>query len=242
MSDIIQLFSNIGEVRKDEADELTRIWTISNSDVDMHRTILPVDNWDLDFFNRAGSFYYQHITDGNGYVEPNPDLALGPARARVEGTELVGVGKFEPKDLNKLADTIMRKVDYGTMRMTSVGFAPIEGEEGKGHWGREKDGEDPEIYVFGRRRLLEFSCVHIASNLSAEKKSIDSMNQFLLKEICSHPSKSYQEDFKRRISRDSNKTIIVPKTVEKVIKENVDSMTLKVMEHQLFINKNFKNV
>lgn len=235
---MINLFSNISEVRKDEKDDLTRIWDISDASVDMHRSVLSVDNWDLEFFNRAGAFYYQHITDGNPYIKPDPNLALGPARAYVDNDKLVGVGKFEPEDKNELAGTIMFKVDYGTMRMTSVGFKPTDQN---GQWGDNERGEDPEVYYFGERMLLEFSCVHVASNLSAEKKSIDSMNQYLLKQIDLHPSQSYQRDFKKRISHEDNKTIIIPKTIIETIEETGDNRTDLVRENQLFINQNFLN-
>lgn len=234
---MISLFSNITEVRKSEEDELTRMWNISNSNPDMHRTVVPIDLWDLEFFNRAGAFYYQHITDGNSYFEPNPDLALGPARAKVEGENLVGIGKFEPEDRNELAGKIRFKVDYGTMRMTSVGFRPTK----DGHWGREADDENPELYYFGGQRLLEFSCVHIASNLSAEKKTLESMNSFLLSQIENHPSKAYQSDFKRMISRDGNKTIIIPElNKDKPIKKkSLTSRKMEARRNQLLINSKF---
>ena len=238
---MINLFSNISEVRKDKENDLTRMWDISDASVDMHRSVLSVDNWDLEFFNRAGAFYYQHITDGNPYTKPDPNLALGPARAYVESDKLVGVGKFEPEDKNELAGKILFKVDYGTMRMTSVGFSPTDS---KGSWGDADKGQDPEVYYFGKRRLLEFSCIHIASNLSAEKKSMDSMNSYLLDQIGLHPSEAYQKDFKRRISKEDNKTIIIPKSItESVQEENGENLTDLVRESQLFINQKFiKNV
>ena len=231
---MINLFSNIGEVRTDTANPLTRMWDISDASVDMHRSVLSVDDkWDLEFFNRAGAFYYQHITDGNGYIEPNPDLALGPARAQIEGNKLVGVGKFEEKDQNELAGKILYKVDYGTMRMTSVGFKPTDDS---GDWGKEDRGQDPEVYYFGERRLLEFSCVHIASNLSAEKKSLDSMNQYLLKELDKHPSENYQRDFKKNLSIEDSKTIIIPKTIKEKIGNFRDGL---FRGNQLFINQKY---
>lgn len=243
MSNLLRSLHHVSEIRKDKENELTRMWNISNSDPDMHRTVIPVEKWDLEFFNRSGAFYYQHITDGvSHYVDVNPDVALGPARAKVEGKNLVGIGTFEPEEKNELAGKIMYKVDYGTMRMTSVGFVPTAG----GYWGVEERGQDPELYYFDGQRLLEFSCVHIGSNLGAESKSMDSMDQYLLKEIDLHPSKAYQRDFKRFVSHKNNKSIFVPETVEERTEIDPNKKIIigddradLVRENRLFINQKF---
>ena len=167
----------------DTENERARTWDISDESIDRHETILPLEGWELDSFNKAGAFYYQHITDGGSWwdEQPNPDYALGPADAYIdqESKTLIGRGIFEPEDINELADTIMKKVDYGTMRMTSVGFIPLEA----GSFGDETKGQNPEIYYFGKRELIEFSVVHIGSNRNALGRALEPMQKFLSSEV-----------------------------------------------------------
>lgn len=181
------------EVRKID-DDRTREFIISTERKDSHGTIIRMDGWNLDDYNRAGAFYYQHQTTGGMLSDANPDNALGPATAMKENGRLIGRGKFEPKEINPLAEKIMGKVDYGTMRATSVGFMPDAG-----HWGRERDNEDPETYYFTSQRLVEWSIVHVPSNPDAIKKSLESLDTFLLSVKDDHESKGFQKDLERKI-------------------------------------------
>jgi HK97 family phage prohead protease len=182
------------EVRALE-DDLTREFIISTERKDSHGTVIRMDGWQLEDFNRAGAFYYQHQTTGGFLTDSNPDNALGPATARAEGSMLIGVGKFETEDINPLADKIRKKVDYGTMRATSVGFMPIAGR-----WGDEKRDEDPTTYYFTNQRLAEWSIVHVPSNPDAIKKSMESMDNFMnqVKEI--HKSEGFRKDYSRKLN------------------------------------------
>jgi len=182
------------EVRALE-DDLTREFIISTERKDSHGTVIRMDGWQLEDFNRAGAFYYQHQTTGGFLTDSNPDNALGPATARAEGSMLIGVGKFETEDINPLADKIRKKVDYGTMRATSVGFMPIAGR-----WGDEKRDEDPTTYYFTSQRLAEWSIVHVPSNPDAIKKSMESMDNFMnqVKEI--HKSEGFRKDYSRKLN------------------------------------------
>ena len=181
------------EVRKLE-DERTREFIISTERKDSHGTIIKMDGWQLEDYNRSGAFYYQHQTTGGFLTDANPDNALGPATATKQGGKLIGVGKFEPRDINPLAEKILGKVDFGTMRATSVGFMAE-----KGHWGKERDGEDPETYYFDSQRLVEWSIVHVPSNPDAIKKSMESMDNFLLSVKEQHESQGFQKDLERKL-------------------------------------------
>lgn len=174
-------------------DDRTRQFIISTERKDSHGTVIKMDGWDLEDYNRSGAFYYQHQTGSGWFDVANPDNALGPATAVKEDGKLYGIGKFEPNELNQLAEKILGKVDYGTMRTTSVGFIPS-----KGHWGLERNGENPEAYYFDSQRLVEWSIVHIPSNPDAIKKSMESMDNYLLSVKDQHESKGFQRDLERK--------------------------------------------
>ena len=188
--EILRTFNIDTEVRKGD-DDRERSFIISTSRKDSHGTIVPVDKWEIDDYNRAGAFYYQHQTGNGMFTDSNPDNALGPAYAIKDKGKLIGVGKFEPKELNELADKIMGKVDYGTMKATSVGFMAMGG-----HWGVEKMGEDPTTYYFDGQVLKEWSIVHIPSNPDAIKKAFEPMDKFMLKVLEEHKSEGFRKDYR----------------------------------------------
>ena len=141
-------------------------FTISDATLDRYGTVIPISAWNLENFGKGGNFYYQH--ESSQWNKPDPDYVLGPARAWIEDNVLVGEGTYEPAELNPLADTIRRKVEFGTLKSTSVGFIAK-----RGHWGVEKHQEDPDVYYFDEVELLEFSIVNIPANPNATKRSID---------------------------------------------------------------------
>lgn len=179
-----------------------RKFIISTERKDSHGTILSSDGWDFADFNKAGAFYYQHLTGGSWMNDPNPDNALGPAIAKKEDKKLIGIGTFEPKEMNELAEKIKNKVDFGTMKSTSVGFLPIPDPNGSyGKWGDEKMGEDPTAFYYFGQCLKEFSVVHIPSNPDAIKKSFEANDKFMLKMIDGHKSQGFIKDFRSMILR-----------------------------------------
>lgn len=184
------------ELRAATDNDYAREFIISTERKDSHSTVIRLDGWQLEDFNKSGAFYYQHQTTGGALTDSNPDNALGPATARLEGNTLIGRGIFETEDINPLAEKIRKKVDYGTMRATSVGFMPIAGR-----WGDEKRGEDSTAYYFTSQRLVEWSIVHVPSNPDAIKKSLESMDRFMeqVKEV--HPSKAFQRDYSYELRR-----------------------------------------
>jgi len=190
-----ELNDDIVEIRK--AGDRKREFFISSERDDMHRSVLRMGGWRLGDFNKAGAFYYMHQTSADAFTPPNPDNALGIGTAKIEGNRLVGIGEFEPEELNPLAQKILGKVDFGTYKRTSVGFIPHAA-----HWGDEKNNENPELRYFTDQTLIEFSIVNIGSNLDAVKKSIeDQMDVYLLSVLDEHKSEGFKKDYRFNLNK-----------------------------------------
>ena len=158
-------------VASDVETSRTIQFVISNNTRDRHRTVLDATKWQLDNFNRNGIVGYQHNVYGDNMCSPsNPDDVIGRGRAFLEGNQLIGEVVFEPADINPLAEKIFRKVLFGSLRATSVGFAEI----GKGAYGTgtQARGAADETYYFAAQELLEFSIVNIPSNPDATKRAL----------------------------------------------------------------------
>lgn len=139
------------------SDDRTVEFIISDGSIDAHNSILTPSGWDLDRFNKNGIFSYQHNI--HGVVDP--DFVLGPAKAYVEGNQLIGRATFETADINPLAERIFKKVMNGTLKAVSVGFIP------------RKHHMEENVMVFDEMELLEFSIVNIPSNPNAVKRNYD---------------------------------------------------------------------
>lgn len=140
---------------------------ISTDAKDRHRTVLNQDGWHLDNFNRNPVVGYQHNLHGSFLFDPNPDMVLGPGRAwteKIDGkTVLMGAVRFEPQEINPLAEKIYQKIQFGSLRATSVGFMEV----GEGRYVKETDA-----YYFAGQELYEFSIVNIPSNPEAVKRAL----------------------------------------------------------------------
>lgn len=188
-----------GEVRKladNVEDTRTVTFIASTSSKDRHGTVLNQENWDLKNFNSNPIIGYQHnVYGGDMFNSPNPDDQLGTAKAYYETVKrgskeerqlLVDI-TFEPEDINPLADKVFKKVKHGTLRAVSVGFIPINNEEGKE--GEERDGA---FHYFGQE-LLEVSVVNIPSNPDALKRSIRESVSSVLTHLTKKLGKRYSE-------------------------------------------------
>ena len=172
-----------GHIRKvaDNVEETRTIeFVISTAKKDRHGTIIPIENWDLDNFNRNGIVGYQHDVYGSWFGENNPDKVIGVGKAWVEDDQLIGSVQFEPADLNPLAEKIFRKILIGSLKSTSVGF--IETSAGKYRADNPDDPKSPRTYYYGKVELLEFSIVNIPSNSDAVKRQIADEQKAVLKE------------------------------------------------------------
>jgi hypothetical protein len=156
--------------RKAAEESRTVEFVISDNTRDRHGTVIPVDNWKLESYNQNGIVGYQHDVYGN-LTGANPDSILGTGKAFKDGDKLIGQVKFEPAEINPLAEKIFQKVLHGTLKATSVGFRELE----RGTWGEDDqsiEGKNP-TYYFGKVELLEFSIVNIPSNPNALRREFE---------------------------------------------------------------------
>lgn len=181
-----------GHITKDFAPDVEQTRTIqfviSSAAKDRQKTVVNMDNWQLDNFNRNPIVGYQHNVYGDNLcTPPNPDDVLGQGKAWTETIDgkkvLMGSVQFETADVNPLAEKIFRKVLAGTLRSTSVGFMEV----GKGEWKKEVDEKGAELdktYFFKGQELLEFSIVNIPANPEAVRRSINHHSDAALGYIC----------------------------------------------------------
>ena len=166
----MELRHTSASLRDIDVENRTAEFIISDDTKDRHNTVLDVDGWHLDNYNKNGIVGYQH--DVYGDDQANPDNVIGIGKAEMRDGKLIGIVTFEPENINPLAEKILQKVQFGTLRATSVGFNPLE----QGEF-RKMEDSDAEIYHYGKRDLLEFSIVNIPSNPNAvrsiEKKEAD---------------------------------------------------------------------
>ena len=156
----MELRHTSASLREIDVENRTAEFIISDDTKDRHNTVLDVDGWHLDNYNKNGIVGYQH--DVYGEDQANPDNVIGIGTAEIRDGKLIGIVKFEPENINPLAEKIFQKVQFGTLRATSVGFNPLEQGEC-----RKMEDSDTEIYHYGKRDLLEFSIVNIPSNPNA---------------------------------------------------------------------------
>lgn len=168
---------SFGLVRNIPANaEETRTISFINSTFtkDRHGTVLNQDNWKLDNFRLNPIVGYAHNLSGGLLTDPNPDFVIGkdvhPHIERIAGKNaLAGAVQFEPADINPLAEKIFRKVLFGSLNSSSVGFLPV----GQGAYGTgdEARGQINETYYFAGQELLEWSVVNVGSNPDAGKRN-----------------------------------------------------------------------
>ena len=162
-----------GEVRALPEGESRQVeFIISSEKRDRHNTVLKLDNWELENYNKNGIVGFEHDLPIYDWfiTNANPDRIIGKGKAFKEDKYLIGTVDFEPEDINPLAEKVFRKVKHGTLKSTSVGFY----ETKKGHYGEgdEARGGKNETYYYGGQELLEFSIVSIPSNTDATKRGV----------------------------------------------------------------------
>ncbi len=156
-------------IPEDVEETRTLEFVASDNTRDSYGTVLPVDKWDLDRFNKNGLITYQHQ-----YYSGDPDSVIGRGEARVEGKKLIVRVKFEDAELNPRAEKVFRKLLAGTLNGVSVSFSPTS--RTVGHWGEGKesrDGENPTFYFDGQE-LLEIAVVTLPSNKNATRRNFES--------------------------------------------------------------------
>ena len=167
---IIRRWSEAPEIRKVDEEKRTIEFVASDNSVDSYGTVLPVDKWDLNRYQRNGIVGYMHDVYGDSWTKSaDPDDIIGKGEAFIEDEKLIVRITFEPKELNERADKIFRKIQFGSLHAVSVGFRATA----KGHQGMEDRGENPEVYYYGGQELLEVSVVNIPSNANALKRALE---------------------------------------------------------------------
>lgn len=168
-------FGTRGEIAANAEESRQIPFVNSTRHKDRHGTVLNQDNWALENYRKNPIVGYQHNLSGGMCSEPNPDFVIGKdinpqIFKNISDTVLAGLLEFEPADINPLAEKIFRKVLFGTLSRSSVGFIEV----GQGHYGEgdEAQGRTAETYYFEGQELLEWSIVNIPSNPDAGKRSM----------------------------------------------------------------------
>jgi HK97 family phage prohead protease len=151
---MLQRFCN---TRAEKVEDRKFKFVISDESKDRYGTVIKLDGWQLDNYNRNGIVAYQHNT---GSIDP--DMIVGKGRTWIDNGVLMGEVEFEPEGENQLADKLVKKLAFGSINATSVGFNPMEWSKGDRSF-----GEDPDTIYFRKQDLLEFSIVNIPANANA---------------------------------------------------------------------------
>lgn len=160
-----------GAIPEDAAESRIIPFILSTASKDRHGTVLNQDNWQLDNYRKNPVVAYQHMLSGGLCTDPNPDNIIGKALSiSVENRVLMASAQFEDASINPLAEKIFRKLLFGSLSRTSVGFLEV----GEGKYGEmdEAQGRENETYYFGGQELLEFSVVNIPSNPEAGTRDL----------------------------------------------------------------------
>ena len=145
-------------------------FVLSTYTKDRHGTVLNQDNWKLDNYRNNPIIAYQHNLSGGMCSDPNPDFIIGKSvKVDLEGIgadrRLVADAHFEPADINPMAEKVFRKILFGSLNRSSVGFIEVgEGSYGEGDQARDQANE---TYLFAGQELLEWSVVNVPSNPDA---------------------------------------------------------------------------
>jgi len=155
-----------GIIEKDRSAE----FIISSERKDRHKTVILIDKWHLDSYNKNPIVGYQHDVYGdNWFQRPDPDSVIGKSEVYKDEVKklLIAYVTFEPADINPLAEKIWQKILHGSLKAASVGFLPLKKPAGK--WGVREEaetGSNPTFY-YEDVELLEWSIVNIPSNPDA---------------------------------------------------------------------------
>lgn len=141
---------------------------ISTGTKDRGREVVNMDKWHFTQYKSNPVVGYQHAIYGGGlFTDPNPDFVIGKSSVDVSSYQgkkvLESEAEFEPKDINELADKILKKLAFGSLNAASVGILPI----GEGSYKKEE-----RTYYYDEQELLEWSVVNIPMNGEATRMSM----------------------------------------------------------------------
>jgi hypothetical protein len=168
-------FGYRADIPGDAAESRIIPFVLSTFNKDRHGTVLNQDNWNLDNYRMNPVIAYQHTLSGGMCTEANPDFIIGKSidiglTGSGPSRSLIASAQFEPADVNPMAEKIFRKILFGSLSRSSVGFMEIG--EGKYGEGEEAQGRSEETYYFSGQELIEWSVVNIPSNPMAGKRDM----------------------------------------------------------------------
>lgn len=180
-----------GDITKADGDPASRQrkFCISTAGVDRDNDIIELAGWRLDNYRKNPQVLFGHDYHS---------LPIGKATSvYVEGDKLVAIAEFATAEMNPLAEQVLRLIDGGFLRATSVGFRPT-----KYNINEERRGLD-----FTECELLEFSVVPVPANPEA-----------LIEARAAGVDVSQIEDWAKGVMK-----ALEAKSVEKAPKKAVDS-------------------
>lgn len=168
-------FGEVREIPADAAESRRIPFVLSTPTRDRYGTVLNQDNWDLDNYRKNPVVGYMHNLYGDMCNPPDADQIIGKdtdiAVVDMNGMRaLVGTPEFEPAEINPLAEKIFRKILFGSLSTTSVGF--LEKGEGLNKEDKNEEGAVENTYYFAGQELLEYSIVNIPANPDATKRQM----------------------------------------------------------------------
>jgi hypothetical protein len=168
-------FGMRGALPSDAEESRIIPFILSTPQKDRHGTILNQSAWELDNYKLNPIVAYQHNLSGGMCTDPTPDSIIGKSikigtEGRGNDKILVAEAQFEEAAMNPLAEKVFRKILFGSMSRSSVGFLEV----GHGQYGinEEAQGQPGETYYFTGQELLEWSVVNIPSNPGAGKRDM----------------------------------------------------------------------
>ena len=127
-------------------------FTGSTEEIDREGEVVLVSGWDLRHYKANPVFMWAHRYDQPPIGKANRVWASkeGKLKFHIE---------FAPKETYEFADTIYQLYKGGFLKATSVGFVPLEWEDG--------DGIKSPKRTYSKQELLELSAVPVPSNPAA---------------------------------------------------------------------------
>ena len=164
-----KVFADLNTITR-ESDDMGIVFTMSDEVEDRHGTIVKLDKVSLDNYRKNPIILWMHQSSaGHSQNDYNEDNVIGYGEPYFEDGKLKVRINFESEETtgNKKADKIRKKIEFGSLRMGSIGFIPSAGD-----FGKEDKGENPDIFYIREWELLEYSIVAIPSNPNAAVEGI----------------------------------------------------------------------
>jgi HK97 family phage prohead protease len=187
---LLRSYGGLRTIPQDVEQTRTISFVASDGTKDRHNSIIDPKGWDLESYRKNPIIGYMHDIYGGWFSRNDPDNVIGIGETQQEDDRLLVNIKFEPGDINPLAEKIFRKVLHGSIRAVSVGFYPL-----KSHKGDEEKGEERDVLYYDRAELVEVSIVNIPSNVNSVKNAAPEdkmeMTRYILQQAL---GESYSEE------------------------------------------------